>query len=62
MGDRTGALERGARGTAESRGKFLGLPERERKTIEQAQAEKYPQQYAPMVQQYLRNLSEASER
>lgn len=52
------ALERGESMPVERRGGFLGLPERDRKVIEQSQAEKYPREYAPMVEQYLRNLSE----
>jgi hypothetical protein len=47
-------------GTVAGRGQFVGLPERERATIRQAQSEKYPQQYATDVEQYLRNLSEES--
>jgi hypothetical protein len=36
---------------------FLRLPERDRKAIEQSQSEKYPQQYAAKVEQYLENLA-----
>jgi hypothetical protein len=43
-----------------SRAQFLGLPTRDRATIRQAQAEKYPQEYAVDVEQYLRNLSDES--
>ena len=39
---------------------FLGLPARERATIQQAQSEKYPQQYATKVEQYYQNLSDES--
>jgi hypothetical protein len=42
------------------KGGFLGLPERERATIVQAQSEKYPQQYGAEVEQYLRNLADES--
>lgn len=39
---------------------FLGLPARERATIQQAQSEKYPQQYATKVEQYYQNLADES--
>ena len=44
------------------KGQFLGLPARDRTAIQQAQAEKYPQQYATKVEQYLQNLSDESSR
>ena len=45
---------RGASGT----GTFTKLPGRDRAAILQSQAEKYPQEYGPLVEQYLRNLSD----
>jgi hypothetical protein len=39
-------------------GGFTRLPPRDRAAIQQSQAEKYPQEYGPMVEQYLRNLSD----
>jgi hypothetical protein len=39
---------------------FLRLPGRDRAAIQQSQAEKYPQEYGPLVEQYLRNLSDQS--
>ena len=41
---------------------FLGLPARDRAAIMQSQSEKYPQEYGPMVEQYLKNLSDESSR
>jgi hypothetical protein len=55
-----GALTAQAGGTVSGKGQFVGLPERDRATIRQAQSEKYPQQYAAEVEQYLRNLSDES--
>jgi hypothetical protein len=55
-----GAAEGVAGNAAASKGQFLALPERDRATIRQAQSEKYPQQYATDVEQYLRNLSDES--
>ena len=45
---------------AASKARFLNLPARERATIQQAQSEKYPQQYAGKIEQYLQNLSDES--
>ena len=45
-----------------AKGQFLGLPKRDRATIQQAQSEKYPQQYAAKVEQYLQNLADESTR
>lgn len=39
-------------------GQFLGLPPRDRDAIRQSQAEKYPAEYAPLIEQYMRNLAE----
>jgi hypothetical protein len=41
---------------------FVGLPKRDRAAIQQSQAEKYPQEYGPLVEQYLKNLSDQSGR
>jgi hypothetical protein len=37
---------------------FIGLPQRDRAALQQSQAERYPQEYAPLVEQYLKNLSD----
>ncbi|MBL9166747.1 MAG: hypothetical protein JNN07_03330 [Verrucomicrobiales bacterium] len=41
--------------------KFTGLPARDRAAIQQSQSESYPQEYAPLVEQYLRNLADQAE-
>ena len=41
---------------------YLGLPARDRQAIQQSQGEKYPAEYGPMIEQYLRNLAEQSSR
>lgn len=41
--------------------RFTGLPARDRAAIQQSQGESYPQEYAPLVEQYLRNLSDQAE-
>jgi hypothetical protein len=41
-----------------SRGQYLGLPQRDRQAIRQSRQEKYPAEYAPMIEQYLKNLSD----
>jgi hypothetical protein len=48
----------GAKRNTVGPGQFTGLPKRDRAVIEQSQAEKYPQEYGPLVEQYLRNLAD----
>jgi hypothetical protein len=48
----------GARREAVGEGQFTRLPGRDRKALLQSQAEKYPQEYGALVEQYLRNLSD----
>ena len=51
----------GPRRATAGNGTFIGLPQRDRAAIQQSQAEKYPQEYGPLVEQYLKNLSDQSE-
>ncbi|HEY2343066.1 MAG TPA: hypothetical protein VGH90_08570, partial [Chthoniobacteraceae bacterium] len=55
-----GDLKLGARSVSAKPASFAGLPPRERAAIEQAQSEKYPEEYGPLVEQYLRNLATES--
>ncbi len=48
----------GPRRSAAGAGKFIGLPARERAALLQSQGERYPQEYAPQIEQYLKNLSD----
>ncbi len=53
--------EGGADGTRTSTtgsSSFTRLPSRDREALQQSQSEKYPQEYGPLVEQYLRNLSD----
>jgi hypothetical protein len=50
----------GARNGNAGSSSFVGLPKRDRAAIQQSQAEKYPQEYGPLVEQYLKNLSDQS--
>ena len=50
----------GPRNGTEGKGQFTGLPKRDRAALKQSQAEKYPQEYGPLVEQYLKNLSDQS--
>jgi hypothetical protein len=61
MGNWTGpgGTQGARRGTAGTSA-FLGLPKRDRAAIQQSQSEKYPQEYGPLVEQYLKNLSDQS--
>ena len=49
------------REVAKGKSVFTALPARERAVIEQAQAEKYPEEYGAQVEQYLLNLARESE-
>lgn len=51
----------GPRRATSGTGKFIGLPARDRAALLQSQGEKYPQEYAPLIEQYLRNLSDQTE-
>lgn len=51
----------GAHRAASGTGTFIGLPKRDRAAIQQSQAEKYPQEYGPLVEQYLKNLSDQND-
>lgn len=48
----------GPRRNSSGSGRFIGLPARERAALLQSQGEGYPQEYAPMIEQYLKNLSD----
>jgi len=47
-----------AAGTGHTNSGFAGLPPRDRDAIQQSRAEKYPEEYGPMIEQYLKNLSD----
>jgi hypothetical protein len=53
----SGGADGSRRGTGGD-GQFTGLPARDRAAIQQSQGEKYPQEYGPLVEQYLKNLSD----
>lgn len=53
----SGGADGAKRGTV-GQGQFTGLPARDRAAIQQSQGEKYPQEYGPLVEQYLKNLSD----
>jgi hypothetical protein len=54
--DAAGAAAAGTQRVAGA-GAYLGLPDRDRAAIEQSQAEKYPQEYGPMIEEYMRSLA-----
>jgi hypothetical protein len=41
---------------------FLGLPARDRNALLQSQTERAPEEYSPLVEQYLKNLSDSAAR
>ena len=50
----------GTRTVGNAKVAFTALPPRERAVIEQAQGEKYPEEYGAQVEQYLLNLARES--
>ena len=48
----------GPRNGTEGKGQFTALPKRDRAALKQSQGEKYPQEYGPLVEQYLKNLAD----
>ena len=55
--DGSGGADGPRQGTTGS-SSFTRLPGRDRAALQQSQAEKYPQENGPLVEQYLRNLSD----
>jgi hypothetical protein len=53
-------VNRGDRGVVSDSSRFANLPARDRAAIQQSAGEKYPREYGPMVEQYLRNLADDS--
>jgi hypothetical protein len=54
--DTSGAATAGMQG-AHGEGAYIGLPDRDRAAIQQSQAEKYPQEYGAMIEEYMRSLA-----
>lgn len=48
----------GARGAVVGGSGFMNLPARDRQALKQTQKEKYPEEYGPAIEQYLKNLSD----
>ncbi len=48
----------GPRSSTSGTGRYIGLPARERAALLQSQGERYSREYAPMIEQYLKNLSD----
>ncbi|MGA3171707.1 MAG: hypothetical protein ABSE62_11925 [Chthoniobacteraceae bacterium] len=57
--DKAGAAHPGI-AQSQGAGQFLALPDRDRPALQQSQSEKYPPEYGPMVEQYMRSLSNDS--
>jgi hypothetical protein len=62
LGTRSNVQNTGQRGNVTGSSQFLALPARDRAALTQSQNDKYPEQYGPQVEQYLRNLAEQDER
>ena len=52
------AMQKGHGEVAKIKAQYIGLPPRDRAVIEQSQSEKYPEEYGPLVEQYMRNLAD----
>ena len=62
MDDNTNVTSGGPRRNVADASQYIGLPERDRAALRQSQNEKYPEEYGPAVEQYLRNLAEPEQR
>ena len=57
-GERAADPTVGDRNAVAGNGNYQGLPPRDRAALQQSQKDKYPEEYAPLIEQYLRSLSE----
>ncbi len=53
-----GKVVQGSRAPGKQGGAFSRLPARDRAALQQSQSEKSPQEYAPMIEQYMQNLAD----
>ena len=56
----SGSTAKGTLHNTTGDGKFVTVASRDRAAIDQTQAEKRPQEYAPMIDQYMKNLADQS--
>jgi PAX-interacting protein 1 len=56
------ASDNGQRGNNRGKGEFIKLPPRDRNAIMQSRKESAPSEYAPAVEQYLKNLSDSEDK
>jgi len=56
------AADNGQRGNNRGQGEFIKLPARDRNAIMQSRKETAPSEYAPAVEQYLKNLADSEEK
>ena len=59
---RADAADTGDRANTRGKGEFIKLPPRDRNAIMQSRKESAPSEYAPAVEQYLRNLSDGDDK
>jgi hypothetical protein len=62
MSGHAAAADSGDRANARGKGEFIKLPPRDRNAIMQSRKESAPSEYAPAVEQYLRNLSDSEDK
>jgi hypothetical protein len=62
MSGHAAASDKGDRANARGKGEFIKLPPRDRNAIMQSRKEIAPSEYAPAVEQYLRNLSDSEDK
>lgn len=60
MGDRASNGPAGPLGS-DGRSAYVGLPQRDRQAIMQSQNEKYPEEFGPEIERYLKQLAEQSQ-
>ncbi len=55
-----GSTDKGTLHGVTGNGKFVSVVARDREAIAQTQSENRPQEYAPMIDQYMKNLADQS--
>ena len=55
-----GSTDKGTLHNVSGNGKFVSVASRDRAAIDQTQTENRPQEYAPMIDQYMKNLADQS--
>ena len=58
VGNRGGINSQTVTNTVTDPSAYVGMPPRDRAAIQQSRNDQYPEEYGPLIEQYLKNLSE----